>query len=87
MIKFTIGLRRNPKMTHKEFVEYHRSHHAPLFCSLPEVKQHVRRYVQCHSGEAAVPGNSGLRIDGTTELWFDDAAGLLGRVQCPEYRN
>ena len=85
MIKFTIHIRRNPKMTHKEFVEYHRNHHAPLFCSLPEVQQHVRRYVQCHSAEAAVPGIPDSRIDGTTELWFDDAAGLLAVFSAPKY--
>jgi uncharacterized protein (TIGR02118 family) len=85
MIKFTIVLRRHPKMTHQEFVEYHRNHHAPLFCSLPEVRQHVRRYVQCHSTGEAVHGIPDSRIDGTTELWFEDAAGLLAVFTAPRY--
>ncbi len=49
MIKMTILLRRKPEISHEEFVAYHRNKHAPLFSSLTEVKQHVRRYVQCHS--------------------------------------
>ena len=49
MIKMTILLRRKPEMSHDEFVAYHRNQHAPLFISLAEVKQHVRRYVQCHA--------------------------------------
>ena len=85
MIKFTIVLRRNPKMTHQEFVEYHRNQHAPLFRSLPEVRQHVRRYVQCHSTGEAFPGLPDSKIDGTTELWFDDVAGMAAVFTAPRY--
>ena len=76
MIKFTIVLRRNPKLTHDQFVQHHRTVHAPLFSSLPEVKQHVRRYSQCHSTGDQLPGLPDSKIDGTTELWFDDLQGL-----------
>ena len=38
MIKFTILLRRNPDMTHAEFVTYHREQHAPLFMSVKAVQ-------------------------------------------------
>jgi len=31
------------------FVWYHKNNHAPLFTALPELKENVRRYVQCHS--------------------------------------
>ncbi len=76
MIKFTILLRRKPSMTRDEFVAYHRDKHAPLFSALPAVRQHVRRYVQCHTVAAAVPGLPPASFDGITELWFDDVAGL-----------
>ncbi len=76
MIKFTILLRRNPSMSHDEFVDYHREKHAPLFSALPEVREHVRRYVQSHKVPAAIPGLPPMTFDGITELWFDDAAGL-----------
>ena len=74
MIKMTILLRRKPQMSHDEFVTYHRENHAPLFCSMPEVKQHVRRYVQCHALGEQFPGIPDYHIDGSTELWFDDVA-------------
>lgn len=76
MIKFTILLRRKPSMTHEEFVAYHRERHAPLFCALPAVRQHVRRYVQSHTVPGGVPGMPPITFDGITELWFDDTAGL-----------
>ena len=76
MITFTILLRRSPSMSHDEFVAYHRDRHAPLFCALPEVRTHVRRYVQCHTVAAEIPGLPPATFDGITELWFDDVAGL-----------
>ncbi len=85
MIKMTILLRRRPEMTHEEFASYHRNNHAPLFSSLAEVKQHVRRYVQCHSTGEQLPGLPDNHIDGSTELWFDDLVGLAGVFQSPNY--
>ena len=85
MIKFTILLRRTPALTVEQFTKYHREQHAPLFCSLPEVKQHVRRYVQGHNTGVEIPGIPPMTFDGTTELWFDDMAGLAGVFQSKEY--
>lgn len=76
MVKFTILLRRKPSMTRDEFVAYHRERHAPLFCALSAVRQHVRRYVQRHTVPASIPGLPPVTFDGITELWFDDVAGL-----------
>ncbi len=76
MIKFTILLRRHPSMTHDDFVAYHRDRHAPLFCGLDTVREHVRRYVQCHTVAATLPGLPPVTFDGITELWFEDMAGL-----------
>ena len=85
MIKLTILLRRKPDLTHDQFVSYHRNNHAPLFTSLPEVKQHVRRYVQCHATGEQLAGLPDNHIDGSTELWFDDLAGLAGLFEAPSY--
>ena len=85
MIKMTILLRRKPEMSHEEFVAYHRNQHAPLFSSLAEVKQHVRRYVQCHASGETLAGLPDNHIDGSTELWFDDLAGIAGVFQSPNY--
>ena len=85
MIKMTILLRRKPEMSHDEFVSYHRNNHAPLFSSLAEVKQHVRRYVQSHATGDALPGLPDNHIDGSTELWFDDVADIAGVFQSENY--
>ncbi len=71
MIKFTILLRKRPDMSHEAFVAYHKTQHAPLFMSLPEVRQYVRRYVQGHNVPLHLPGLPPPAYDGTTELWFD----------------
>lgn len=73
MVKFTILLRKREELSHAEFVAYHKTQHAPLFISLPEVQQYVRRYVQCHTLAVALPGMPPPAYDGITELWFDDA--------------
>ena len=85
MIKMTIVLRRKQGISHGEFVTYHREKHAPLFSALPEVRQYVRRYVQCHASDTTFPGLPDYKIDGSTELWFEDAAGVAGVFASPNY--
>ena len=85
MIKMTILLRRKPEMSRAEFVAYHRNQHAPLFGALAEVKQYVRRYVQCHATGDSLPGLPDNQIDGSTELWFDDLAGIAGVFNSSNY--
>ena len=85
MVKFSILLRRRAGMTHEEFVTYHREQHAPVFLSVPAVREHVRRYVQQHTIDAGIPGMPPVTFDGVTELWFDDVE-ALGKVFCdPTY--
>ena len=79
MVKFTILLRKRADLTHEEFVQYHKTQHAPLFTSLPEVQQYVRRYVQGHTLPLDLPGLPAPTYDGTTELWFDTAEDI-GKV-------
>ncbi|WP_158799377.1 EthD domain-containing protein [Pedobacter sp. L105] len=56
-----------------DFVSCHKNNYAALFASLPEVKQYVRRYVQCHSLPVSIPGLPLPEFDGITEIWFDNA--------------
>lgn len=79
MIKFSILLARKIGTSHGDFVAYHKNNHASLFSSLPEVKQYVRKYVQCHSLPENPPGLPAPLFDGITELWFDDAESI-GKV-------
>ena len=85
MIKFSILLRRNPAMTHEQFVTYHRETHAPLFTSLPVVQAHVRRYVQQHTLDVSLPGLPPTTIDGVTELWFDNVESIAAVFTAPSY--
>ena len=85
MIKFTILLRRNPALTHEQFVEHHRGVHAALFMSVPVVKETVLRYVQQHTIAAALPGMPPVTYDGITELWFADVRALGRCFSDPEY--
>ncbi|GAA5155226.1 MULTISPECIES: EthD domain-containing protein [Amycolatopsis] len=72
MIKFVYLVNRVPGMTPEEFVAYHREHHAPLFTSIPETRQYVRRYTVSHPVPA--PGYPSPAYDGVTEIWFDSWA-------------
>lgn len=86
MIKMTMLLKRNPAITHAEFVDHHINHHGPLFRSIPEAKKHVVRYLQTHPIKEhtdAVPVND---FDGTAELWFDSIEGLNAVLTSPAYK-
>ena len=72
-------------MPQDKFVAYHRERHAPPSCELPEVRQHVRRYVQWHTVPGSIPGLPPITFDGITELWFDDGAGLAAVFASERY--
>ena len=85
MIKFSILLVRKPELTHEQFVDHHRNHHADLFMSVGVVKQTVRRYVQQASLPVDLPGMKPNKYDGVTELWFDDVDALARCFSDAEY--
>ena len=85
MIKFTILLRRNPALTHPQFVDHHRKVHADLFSSVEIVKTKVRRYVQQHAIPVELPGMPPVTFDGITELWFDSVEDIGAVFTDPEY--
>jgi uncharacterized protein (TIGR02118 family) len=69
MIKFSFLIQRLPAMSFETFVDYHKNKHAPLFASIPEAKQYVRKYVVSHP--IAAPGFSKPVYDGITDIYFD----------------
>lgn len=72
MIKFIFMINRIDGMTFEEFVEHHRNRHAPLFTSIPEARQYVKKYTVSHPVHAATyPGPA---YDGITEIWFESWA-------------
>ena len=69
MIKFAYLINRLDTMSVEDFVERHRGHHGPLFMSIPEAQQYVRKYTVSHpvpAEEYPAPA-----YDGLTEIWFD----------------
>ena len=72
MIKFAYLVKRVEGMTFEEFVAHHRERHAPLFASIPEAKQYVRRYTLSHPVPAE--GYPAPDYDALVEIWFDDLA-------------
>jgi uncharacterized protein (TIGR02118 family) len=72
MIKFAFMINRVEGMTVEEFVEYHRNHHAPLFTSIPEARQCVKKYTVSHPVPAE--GYPSPAYDGLTEIWFESWA-------------
>jgi uncharacterized protein (TIGR02118 family) len=72
VIKLAFMIKRVAGMSAEEFVDYHRNHHAPLFASIPECAQYVKKYAVSHPIPA--PGYPAPAYDGLTEIWFDDWA-------------
>lgn len=69
MIKFVYLVNRVEGMSVEEFIEHHRERHAPLFTSIPEAQQYVRRYAVSHPVPAA--SYPAPAYDGLTEIWFE----------------
>ena len=69
MIKFSFLIQKLPGLSSEQFVDYHKNIHAPLFSSIPETQQYVRRYVVSHPVEA--PGFPKPIYDAITDIYFD----------------
>lgn len=86
MIKMTMFLKRNPALDHEAFVRHHVDLYGPLFQSIPEVHEHVFRYVQTHPQGAQTSAVVPADYDGTAEIWFDNLAGLEAVFESAVYR-
>lgn len=85
MVKLIICASRKPGMTRDEFSRYWRERHGPLVKSVTEFSRHVRKYVQCHLNEAAVPFGIPAPYDGVAELWFDSVESAAAAFREPRY--
>ena len=85
MVKFIICVKRKAGMTHEEFSAYWRNNHGPLVRSVPEFMRHVRKYVQCHLVQGALPLGGMGEYDGVAELWFDSVESLTTAFNEPRY--
>jgi uncharacterized protein (TIGR02118 family) len=87
LLKVDILVRRNPDMTHEQFVAYWRGSHAKLFSSQPIVKKTVRRYLQSFIVPNYPKGVVAADYDGIAQLWFDDMPGFLTYAGSENYRD
>jgi uncharacterized protein (TIGR02118 family) len=85
MVKLIICATRKPGMSHEEFSKYWRETHGPLVKSVTEFSRHIRRYVQCHLVNTAVPFGIAGEYDGIAELWFDSVESAAAAFQEPKY--
>jgi len=69
MIKFSFLVNRRQGMSFEEFTAYHKNIHAPLFSSIPETAQYVRKYVITHAIEKE--GFPKPLCDSITQIYFD----------------
>jgi len=60
--------------------------HGPLFAAQSESKQYVRRYIQDHRTNDALPGTTASNFDGIAEIWFDDISGAKAFFESDGYR-
>ena len=72
MIKFVYLINRVDGMSVEAFVDHHRNRHAPLFTSIPEAAQYVRKYTVSHP--VAAENYPAPAYDGLTEIWFESWA-------------
>jgi uncharacterized protein (TIGR02118 family) len=89
MIKFVYCVRRNPRISPKEFRIYWIENHGPLVQKYAHVLR-AKRYVQSHTVDT--PINSIAQqtraakppYDGITEVWWDSLADLQAAISTPE---
>ena len=85
MIKLVICASRRSDISSQEFDAYWRDRHGPLVKSVSEFARHVRRYVQCHLVDQAVPFGIPGAYDGVAELWFDSIEDAARAFREPKY--
>ena len=89
MIKFVMCLHRHPSMSRREFQDYWRTQHAPLFQSFVDTHK-AKRYVQDHTIDT--PMNQVLResrgmveeFDGVAEVWFESEQAFADAMSSEE---
>lgn len=73
MIKIAMLLVRKPGMSKQAFRDYWLNVHGPLVMSVPDIRRHVAKYVQCHTTDDwfSFLVGEGPVFDGAAEIWCD----------------
>ena len=77
-VKIVAFLRRRDGLTREEFSHHWEHVHAPVFLGVPEIDEHVTKYVQNHVTERFT-GVMGEHYDGVVEIGFARSADI-GRI-------
>jgi uncharacterized protein (TIGR02118 family) len=80
LVKTIFQLKRKPGMSLGDFRKYWIDVHGPLVCKLPG----LRRYVQCHTIDAAYT-YAEPKWDGIAQLWVDDVAAMQRMMDSKEF--
>jgi hypothetical protein len=74
-VKIVAFLRRRDGLTRDAFLHHWEHVHAPVFLSVPEIDEHVTKYVQNHVTDEFT-GVMGERYDGVVEIGFARSADI-----------
>jgi hypothetical protein len=91
-VKLMIFSRRNPRLTHREYVEYWSTNHVRVIRSQADFFGLVRRYAQSYIEEGSLRTLSGTSVgdvdpyDGVVQLWFDSADAARRSFSSEGYR-
>jgi len=81
LVKTIFQLKRKPGMSLADFRKYWIEIHGPIVCKLPG----LRRYVQCHTVDAAY-SYAEPKWDGVAQLWVDDVAAMQRMMDSKEFK-
>jgi hypothetical protein len=85
MIKLTLGVARRADWSRQEWLTHYTERHGPLAAGLKIFGSHCSRYVQNYALTPAADFIIEDRVDGVSELWFDDIASLQAAYADPGY--
>ena len=77
-------LRRNPELSHEEFVRHWREVHGPLIAGIPELARHIVRYEQ-HVRHRPDSASGNDDIDGVAVQWYESIDAFAAFIAEPAY--
>lgn len=83
MIRLTAFLKRNPSLTHEEFLDHWHNVHGPLIRDTPELARHIIRYEQHPAADDKGMGMGGY--DGVAMQWMASMDALVAFTAEPAY--
>jgi hypothetical protein len=87
MIKLTLGVARRADWSRQEWLTHYTERHGPLAAGLKLFGRHCLRYVQNYALTPPADFIIEDRVDGVSELWFEDVASLQAAYADPGYMN